>query len=143
MTKCWPRSLSAWQRPKRQLETGARQKRELATRTVEKMYRIRRAVNCHELCHQLRWRANLPRRRGAAVSWRARVVLVAVLCALPAHVKAAEEQGFLDGNKLFALCKEGGSITNQRVCLGYLMGVADVGQQLDKGRLCMPTGVGV
>ena len=72
-----------------------------------------------------------------------RVMLMAVLYVLPGHGAAAEEQGFLDGNKLFDLCKEGGSITNQRVCVGYLMGVADVGQQLYKGGLCMPTGVAV
>jgi len=77
------------------------------------------------------------------VSWGARVVLLVVLCTSPGHGKAAEQQGFLDGSKLFDLCKEDGSITNQHVCVGYLMGVADVGQQLHNGTLCMPTGVGV
>src|ERR1700758_4438935 len=77
------------------------------------------------------------------MSWRARVVLLAILCALPVHGKADVEQGFLDGNKLLDLCKKDASITNQRVCAGYLMGVADVGQQLHKGTLCMPTGISV
>ena len=73
---------------------------------------------------------------------RSRAAIVALLmlwCTSTCH--GAEEHGFLDSNELFDLCKEGASITSQRMCLGYLMGAADVGQQLHKGKLCMPTGV--